>query len=207
MKLHLVFLALLLALFGLVVAQAQSRGPALRQAYEDYLAERRIASKADTVLIVLLEEQCMFELVGDSILREYEISGAALGAGNLSGSNQTPLGLHRVKERHGDGVPVGGILKSRQYTGEVATIYTDATDVEEDHVTTRVLWLEGLEPGYNQGGNVDSYRRYIYIHGTPEEGLLGQPASHGCIRMVNTEVIELYDRTPLHRLVLILPHG
>ena len=175
-----------------------------RKKVDQYLADHQIAIDASDILVVSLQEQCMYVLNGDSVIRQYEISGAALGAGNQSGSNQTPLGLHRIKEKHGDDVPLGGIMKSRQFTGEVARIYTDPTDVEEDHVTTRVLWLEGMEPGKNKGGNVDSYQRYIYIHGTPEEGLIGQPASHGCIRMYNEEVIELYNASETGRLVLIL---
>lgn len=175
-----------------------------RARVDQYFTENQIDLEADDIIIVSLEEQCMYVLAGDSVVFQYDISGASLGAGNLSGSNQTPLGLHSVKEKHGDDVPLGGIMKSRQFTGEVAQILTDPTDVEEDHVTTRVLWLAGMEPGKNKGGNVDSYNRYIYIHGTPEEGLIGRPASHGCIRMYNEEVIELYDASEVGRLVLIL---
>ena len=175
-----------------------------REKVSIYLAANDLHQDADTMLVVSLKEQCMYLLHGDSVVKEYRISGAALGAGNKSGSNQTPIGLHRVKERYGDTVPLGGIMKSRVFTGEIATIYTDSTDVDDDYVTTRVMWLEGLQPGINRGGNVDSYNRYIYIHGTPEEGLIGQPASHGCIRMYNREVAELYEHSPVGRLVLIL---
>lgn len=175
-----------------------------RATVDAYLADHSLEVHADEILVVSLAEQCMYVIKGDSVFKEYHISGAALGAGNKSGSNQTPLGLHRIKERYGDEVPVGGILKSRQYTGEVATIYTDSVDVEEDYVTTRIMWLEGLEAGINRGGNVDSYNRYIYIHGTPEEGLIGQPASHGCIRMYNKEVIELFEASAVGDLVLIV---
>ncbi len=192
----------LLGLFYAPVAQAQEEwGSQVRS----YFQQKGIEESVDTLLLVSLRHQCMYLIVNDTVVEEYHISGSALGAGNRSGSNQTPLGLHRVKERHGDGVPLGGILQSRQYIGKVATIFTDPIDVEEDHVTTRVLWLEGLETGVNRGGNVDSYNRYIYIHGTPEEGLIGRPASHGCIRMYNREVLALYDQTPVGRLVLILP--
>lgn len=186
-----------------VFAFAQS-GQDWRAAVDKYLTENAIEIEAEEILVVSLEEQCMYVLKGDSVHKEYHISGAALGAGNNSGSNQTPLGLHRIKERYGEEVPLGGILKSRQFTGEVATIYTDSVDVEEDYVTTRIMWLEGMEPGVNKGGNVDSYNRYIYIHGTPEEGLIGQPASHGCIRMYNKEVIELFEASTVGDLILIL---
>ena len=92
----------------------------------------------------------------------------------------------------------------RVYSGQIATIYTDQTKSKTDDVTSRILWLEGLEKGLNKGAEIDSYKRYIYIHGTSEEGRLGTPASHGCIRMKNKEVIELYDKIKIGTLVLIL---
>lgn len=191
-------------LVGLSLFAFAQSGQDWRSAVDKYLSDHSLAVEAEEILVVSLSEQCMYVLKGDSVYKEYHISGAALGAGNQSGSNQTPLGLHRIKERYGEEVPLGGILKSRQFTGEVATIYTDSVDVEEDHVTTRILWLEGMEPGINKGGNVDSFNRYIYIHGTPEEGLIGQPASHGCIRMYNKEVVELFEASSVGDLVLIL---
>jgi len=155
-------------------------------------------------LYVSIQSQCMYWIQDWSIEEAYTISAAAHGAGNIKNSNQTPVGLHTVKEKFGDDVPWGGIMKSRRYIGRVAKVYTDRTDVKEDYVTTRILRLTGEEPGINKGGNVDSYERYIYIHGTPEEGLLGNPASHGCIRMRNAEVIELYNKTPKGTMVLML---
>lgn len=197
----IVFTGFLLGIVAIAIGQTEKNW---REKVDQYFEENQIETGAEDILVVSLEEQCMYVLSGDSVVRQYDISGATLGAGNQSGSNQTPLGLHRIKEKHGDDVPLGGIMKSRLFTGEIARIYTDPTDVEEDHVTTRVLWLEGMEAGKNKGGNVDSYHRYIYIHGTPEEGLIGRPASHGCIRMYNEEVIELYNASSVGRLVLIL---
>ncbi|MFQ6092176.1 MAG: L,D-transpeptidase family protein, partial [bacterium] len=91
------------------------------------------------------------------------------------------------------GAKIGAIFKSGLNTGEIAKIYTDSTDVQEDLITSRIMWLEGLEAGINKGRDIDSYDRRIYIHGTPEEGLIGVPVSHGCIRMRNKDVIELFD--------------
>jgi len=82
---------------------------------------------------------------------------------------------------------------SRVYSGKIAEILTDKTNAKKDYVTSRIMWLQGEEPGINKGRNMDSYNRYIYIHGTPEEGFIGQPASHGCIRMKNKDVIELFE--------------
>lgn len=160
--------------------------------------------KEGNFLLVSLKEQKMYRVRNWTAINTYIISGAKAGAGCKSGSNQTPTGLHFVAEKYGDDVPLGGILKARKYTGEIAEIYTDETDVKTDFVTTRILWLKGEEKGINAGGNVDSYSRYIYIHGTPEEGLLGKPASHGCIRMKNQEVTELFDVTSVGEKVLII---
>ena len=88
-------------------------------------------------------------------------------------------------------------------TRRIAEIYIDSTDLEEDPITTRIMWLEGLEAGINRGKGIDSYKRHIYIHGTPEGGLIGQPASHGCIRMRNKDVIELFDLVSKDTLVEI----
>ena len=96
------------------------------------------------------------------------------------------------------------IFRSRANTGKVAKILTEPIDVEEDLVLTRILWLEGLEPGVNRGPGIDSKSRYIYIHGTNEEGLIGTPASHGCLRMKNDDVIDLFDRVPVGTEVWIL---
>ena len=99
---------------------------------------------------------------------------------------------------------MNGRMISRLYTGEIAKIYKDKRKSETDDITTRILWLEGLEEGINKGRGIDSFKRYIYIHGTSEEGLLGTPSSHGCIRMGNKDVIELYNIIEVGTLVLIL---
>lgn len=157
----------------------------------------------DLVLLVDISEQKMALFQRQQLIREYRISAATKGAGNQAGSDQTPLGVHRIAEKFGDGAPLGTIFKARRNTGTKADIITQPIDVPTDHVTTRILWLDGLEPGKNKGGNVDSKNRFIYIHGTPEEGLIGRPASHGCIRMYNAEVIELYNLLPTGTLVYI----
>lgn len=140
------------------------------------------------------------------ILAEYSVSTGAKGLGNREGSYQTPVGTHRVRGRFGDGAAAGTIFRARRNTGKIAKIHTEPVDIPEDDVTTRILRLEGMEPGMNRGGEVDSYGRYIYIHGTPEEGLIGRPASHGCIRMMNADVVELFDAVPEGTLVEILNH-
>ncbi|MFO8004007.1 L,D-transpeptidase family protein [Thioalkalivibrio sp.] len=157
------------------------------------------------VLIVRADEQRLYVWEAGHAPEAFPVSTAARGVGNRDGSLQTPSGLHRVAQRIGDGAPAGAVFRGRSDTGEVAAILTDPDAVSGgDRITSRILWLEGLEPGINQGGDVDSFARYIYIHGTDEEGRIGSPASHGCIRMRNQDLIGLFPRVPLHSLVLIL---
>ena len=111
----------------------------------------------------------------------------------------TPRGLHRIAEKIGDGEPAGTIFKDRQVVGCVAEL-----GVAAGGITTRILWLEGLEPGFNQGGNVDTHDREIYIHGTGDQTSLGRPASHGCIHLSDPDLIALYDLLPSGTLVWIL---
>ena len=119
-----------------------------------------------------------------TLLRRYVISTSRLGLGSEPGSYKTPTGKFRIAEKHGDGAPPGEIFISRQPTGKFG-----AEDDPKDHVQTRILWLDGLEES-----NANSHDRYIYIHGTNAESKLGTPASDGCVRMNNLDIIDLYDR-------------
>ena len=145
-------------------------------------------------ILVDISQQRLFLLDnrGDLVI-SYPISSSSYGEGQIVNSFKTPLGRHIIKEKIGAEAPKNTIFKERINTGRFADIYHDDYDSEYDHVTSRILWLEGTEEGFNKGGNVDSYYRYIYIHGTPEEGLIGEKASHGCIRMFNQDVIELFN--------------
>lgn len=154
-------------------------------------------------IIVVISEQKLYVLQNQEIIKEYPVSTSAYGIGNQEGSGKTPLGIHKISERFGENAPKGMIFKGRQATGEIANIITEKLDIEADVITSRILWLQGLEPGLNQGENIDSHDRYIYIHGTAEEGLIGQPASHGCVRMYNNDVIQLFEKIPLNTLVVI----
>jgi len=156
------------------------------------------------IVFVSIEKQKLYHIKNNKIISEFIISSSAYGIGNKEGSNKTPLGLHKVKQKYGDNTPINGRMIARVYNGNIATIYKDSTKSKTDDVTTRIFWLEGLEKGKNKGKGIDSYKRYIYIHGTSEEGRLGTPASHGCIRMKNKEVIDLYKIIEVGTLVLIL---
>ena len=140
-----------------------------------------------------LRTQTLELLEGDRVLASYPVSTAAKGAGAHEGSEQTPRGLHEIRAKIGAGAPMGMVFVGRRPTSQICTPELLRTDPGGDWITTRILWLRGLERGRNRLGNADSMRRYIYIHGTPHEALIGTPASHGCIRMRNADVIELFD--------------
>lgn len=125
-------------------------------------------------------------------------STSRFGIGQVMGSNRTPLGLHRVAEKIGAGRPPGAVFKSRQVVGHVSQ-----PEFADAKITTRILWLEGLQPGFNQGGNVDSHARYIYIHGTASQPSIGRPASCGCIHLADADLIPLFDELPGGSLVWI----
>ena len=129
------------------------------------------------------------------VIKTYKISTSKFGEGSTENSFKTPLGKHEIKKMIGKDVIIGGRFIGRVHTGEVFPIYSDQEIyVKEDVVQSRILWLSGLEDNINKGIGVDSFARYIYIHGTPEEWLLGSKASKGCIRMSNKDVIELFDK-------------
>jgi len=157
----------------------------------------------ETALIVKVSEQELYLIKDERIVRSYPVSTSKYGTGNEEGSNKTPLGTHRIYMKVGANAPIGTVFKHCINTGRIAKIYHDSTDVEQDFVITRIMCLEGLEPGVNKGEGIDSRDRRIYIHGTPEEGLIGTPASHGCIRMKNDDVVELFDQVKIGTLVEI----
>jgi len=160
--------------------------------------DQRAASRLG--LWVSVARQRLYGIQSGEIVFEFPCSTAARGVGNQTGSYRTPLGWHAVEERIGDGLPVGAVLREREYTGRV---WTPSARAEGDMILTRILWLRGLEPGINAGPGIDSHDRYIYIHGTPDENRIGRPASFGCVRMKNADVITLFDRAPSGTPVLI----
>ncbi|MBV60538.1 L,D-transpeptidase [Abyssibacter profundi] len=129
-----------------------------------------------------------------TVQRCYPVSTARNGPGERNGSLCTPRGRHRIRAKIGAGQPSGAVFVGRRPTGEQYDEALAATAPERDWILTRILWLCGEEPGVNRGGDVDTMRRYIYIHGTPDSEPMGVPASHGCIRMRNADVIDLFDR-------------
>lgn len=131
----------------------------------------------------------------------YPVSTSRHGAGEQVGSYRTPRGRHVIRAKIGTGLPAGSVLRGRRPTGEVCTPAFMARDPGHDWITSRILWLSGLERGRNRGGAVDTMRRYVYIHGTPHA--VGVPGSIGCVRMGDADVIELFDLVPVGTPVLL----
>ncbi|MBS0496385.1 MAG: L,D-transpeptidase [Proteobacteria bacterium] len=127
------------------------------------------------------------------IIRQYRISSAKNGTGQENGSFCTPLGKHIIRAKIGAGQPVNTVFIKRRPTGEIYTPELAQQFPKRDWILTRILWLCGCEPGFNRFGSVDTMRRYIYIHGTPDSVEMGKPGSIGCIRMRNSELLELFD--------------
>jgi len=146
------------------------------------------------------------ELADDAgrLLASYAVSTAAKGAGEQNGSNCTPRGRHLIRAKVGAGMTANTVFVRRRPTGEIWTPELAAANPGRDWILTRILWLSGCEPGRNRLGCVDTMRRYIYIHGSPDTVPMGTPGSIGCVRMRNSDIIELFDRVPVYTPVAIL---
>jgi hypothetical protein len=137
---------------------------------------------------------------GKRLVKSYVISTSRKPPSNIKHSLGTPRGLHAIAERIGAGQPTGMVFASRVPTGRH---FSELPESESNLITTRILWLKGLEPGVNLGGEVDTYERYVYIHGTNHEDRIGSPMSAGCVLMKNLEIIELYEQVRSGDMVLI----
>ena len=126
-------------------------------------------------------------------IRKYRISSAVNGVGQEYGSFCTPLGKHIIRAKIGTSQPINTVFIRRRPTGEIYTPELGARYPGRDWILTRILWLSGCEPGFNRMGKVDTMRRYIYIHGSPDSAEMGKPGSIGCIRMHNRDLLELFD--------------
>jgi len=152
------------------------------------------------VITVSVSEQMLYHRRKTGVVYAYPVSTASNGTGNREGSYQTPLGRHRIAKKLGDHLPLLTAFSAR----EPFCIYDpESDDAKRDWILTRILWLEGCETGKNRRGKVDTYDRYIYIHGTHEEDKVGTPASHGCIRMKNEDLLELFEHVAVGESVRI----
>jgi len=158
-------------------------------------------------IVVDLEAQRLTLLDGDRVLGLLPVSTGVNGPGERNGSGCTPRGRHRVRLAIGAGCPSGAVFRARRPTGEVYSAELAARWPMRDWILTRILWLTGLEPGRNRGGDVDTLRRFVYIHGCPDTEPIGTPGSHGCIRMRNGDLLWLFDRVSAGTLVEIRERG
>jgi lipoprotein-anchoring transpeptidase ErfK/SrfK len=146
-------------------------------------------------VIINIQNQTLDLLDSDGrVVQHYSVSTAKNGVGQRRGSFCTPLGRHVIRAKVGEGQPVNTVFIKRRPTGEIYTPELGARYPERDWILTRILWLSGCEPGFNHLGEVDTMRRYIYIHGSPDSAVMGKPGSIGCIRMHNPDLLELFKR-------------
>ncbi len=148
--------------------------------------------------------QSLFVINNKALICEYIISTSKFGMGCEQDSFKTPLGAHKIAQKIGEESLQNEIFVGRIATGQIANVVHEKKSSKEDLILTRVLWLQGLELKKNCGEGIDSFKRYIYIHGTHEEGLLGTSASHGCVRMSNTDIVDLYQKVPVGTFVYIV---
>ena len=165
------------------------------------------AAASGTLVRIDLDCQCLELHVDGEVRRTWPVSSAANGPGELDGSECTPRGWHVIRAKIGAGAAPGSVFVGRRPTGERYTAALGAAHPGRDWILTRILWLSGTEPGRNRLGRVDTMRRLIYIHGCPDDVDMAAPGSHGCIRMRNDDVIDLFDRVETGTRVVIEAHA
>jgi L,D-transpeptidase YbiS len=160
-------------------------------------------NKVEHTLRINVATQQLTLQLADQVLVKTAIATGKKGTGEINGSARTPRGWHVVRAKIGAGSALNTVFRGRRPTGEVYTPELRQQFPERDWILTRILWLSGLEPGFNRLHEVDTMRRYIYIHGCPDEDPMGIPSSHGCIKMRNAELVQLFELTPVGTRVLI----
>ncbi|MDY7024911.1 MAG: L,D-transpeptidase [Pseudomonadota bacterium] len=155
-------------------------------------------------LVVDIAAQQLRRFQDEQLTHQYSISTAKNGVGSRNGSEKTPLGEHYIRAKIGANAPSHAVFVGRRPTGEIYSEALAAQYPNRDWILTRILWLCGKEVGVNRGGEVDSMRRYIYLHGTPDSEPMGTALSHGCIRMRNADIVELFELTPAYCSVTIV---
>ncbi len=157
----------------------------------------------DIFLHISSQKQLLEIKINSKITKSYPISTAKNGIGQIKGSECTPCGWHRIRAKIGDSKTLNSVFVARRPTGEIYNVELAEKFPNRDWILTRVLWLDGLERGKNRYGNVHTASRYIYIHGCPDELITGQPESHGCIRMKNADILDLFNQVSVGTKVFI----
>jgi L,D-transpeptidase YbiS len=161
--------------------------------------------KRSVECVISIAKQTLEVLQQGELLNHYSVSTAKNGPGEKIGSECTPRGRHVIRAMIGEGCDPGTVFVGRRPTGEVWSPQLAQAEPERDWILTRIIWLSGLEPGFNRLANVDTMRRYIYIHGTPYEEDIGKPVSHGCIRMRSADLVELFKQVMPGTIINIIP--
>ena len=186
----------------------------IKKAIGNIFTERFPSINSEKYILVIPSKQMLFLISKGAAIFSYPVSTSKFGLGNVNDSFKTPPGLHYIADKIGEDMPKMTIFKGRRTLVNNLTLadldLPENTDIRNEHfathddvITSRILWLKGHEDGVNKGDNIDSYSRYIYIHGTAHEDKIGTPDSHGCVRMNNNDVIELFDNTFVSMPVLI----
>jgi hypothetical protein len=186
----------------------------IKKATGNIFTKRFSSINSEKYILVIPSKQILFLISKGVAIFSYPVSTSKFGLGNENDSFKTPPGLHYIADKIGEDMPKMTIFKGRRTLVNNLTLadldLPENTDIRNEHfathddvITSRILWLKGHEDGINKGGNIDSYSRYIYIHGTAHEDKIGTPDSHGCVRMNNDDVIELFDNTFVSMPVLI----
>ncbi len=185
----------------------------IKDKLEPYI-KSKFTSIPDSLVYIDIDLQKLFVISDTNVLKEYYISSSYSGSSFFAefNSNKTPLGLHKIESKIGDNLPIGNIIKMKKILDSIGTIYREGELIPnnvEDVIMTRVLVLEGIEKGINKGKNakgkiIDTFYRGIYIHGTNNEAELGKAVSHGCIRMKNEDIVELFNLVNYNTLILLL---
>ena len=170
----------------------------------DYVTTIYPNNNLEEYIYIGIKRQKMYHIKKNKLISIYPVSTSAKGAGNKMGTFKTPTGLHTIVEKIGQDVPLGTLFVKKKNVGNVVNINKSDTTLANDEITSRILSLKGEELGINKGSKIDSYVRGIYIHGTSDEATIGRPASHGCIRMINQDVIKLFDNVQIGTKVLII---
>ncbi|SNR89037.1 L,D-transpeptidase [Pseudomonas segetis] len=152
---------------------------------------------------ISIADQRLYGFADGRLLLRLPVSTALNGVGEQNGSGCTPRGRHQVRAKIGAGLPLAAVLRGRRWTGEIWSAALAEAFPGRDWILTRILWLSGCEPGRNRMGNVDTFRRYIYLHGTPDTEPMGKPLSHGCIRLRNVDIEQLFPQVPVNCALVI----
>lgn len=158
------------------------------------LKDTDVASRPERYIYISVAEQRLQLIDKEQSLFDVQIATGKNGVGEQFGSERTPRGWHKIRAKIGDGCPENTVFVARRPTGELWSDQLKQEHPGRDWILTRIMWLSGLEPGFNRLGDIDTMRRYVYIHGCPDIDPMGIPSSHGCIKMRNTDVITLFDQ-------------